>query len=192
MLKILIPHIDEALAELNYFQTLNGLAEKIKTGDKENNEIEIPALFIGNENFDNIDLEKAMGYHRLYESVKIVELPIEDTAGCIKAFEITYPMIFVGLIDHSANCQTYESDSVANAVAYKLYQTKFDKTIRSQIAAYSIELMIKEINTNKELVWENEYSKVVNSMTFDKIYFSIKYELKIKGSTKCLNIINCC
>lgn len=189
MLNKLIPHIDIDIAELKYFSTLYGLAEKIKEG-KEKNARQFPAVFIGNDNYEQVELEKMSCYHRMIGERSFSELT-ENLWGCSKAFEMTYPMVFVGCLKHSSGCEVYESDQIANSVANKLYQVQFPASIRALIKVYSIELFLKAIETDRSRIWEEEYEHIENAMTFDMIYFSVKYEFKIKGDSSCLNIIEC-
>lgn len=190
MLNKLIPYLDNRLAELSYFGRLYGLAEKIREG-KEEKAQEFPAVWSANGNYEQVELEQSAGYHRMYSERQFTELTGEEVMGCSKAFELTYPMVFVGCLKHSAGCDTYETDSLANSAANKLYQKDFDKTIRSQVRAISIKVFLKSISTDRDQIWDEEYANVPKAMTFDMIYFAIKYELKIRADSSCLKIIEC-
>lgn len=190
MLNKLIPHIDISITELNQFVNIYGLAERIKES-QDSNAKEYPALFVGNDNYEQINLDTPMCYHRMRDARNISILGNDNVWGCSDAFEMTYPMVFVGCINHSPGCEVYESDSMANSVAFKLQQVTFDKALRKDIKVFDAKLFISSINTDKDSVWDEEYRNVENPITFNKIYFSVKYDLKIQADSSCLNVINC-
>lgn len=191
MLNVLIPHIDTTLETLKYFSQLKGLAEIVSDNSDEQPK-SFPAVFIGNGNYDQIELENQVCYHRIAGEKKI-EATEEETVGCSKAIMITYPMMLVGCINKTAipnYCEQYKDDLISNTVGFTLETISF-KSVKSQIKAYDIDLSIKSITSDKAQIWGDEYTNIEFQADYDTCYFKIEYELQIKAQTNCLNIIEC-
>ena len=135
MLNKIIPFLDQGVCQLKYFNNIYGLAEQVRT---QNEKAQVfLAVFKGNDNYIQIELETFAAYHRQLDKMSISELTSENIAGCDKAFEMSYPMTFVGCLKHADGCQTYEADSIANSIAYKLFQARFPTSLRNEVKAFS-------------------------------------------------------
>lgn len=189
MLDVLIPYIDTRLSSLGYFAHINGLAEKFQESGEDPRQY--PAVFNGSGNYAQVIIEPTGCYHRMHEKREFREIE-ENDWGCSHAYDITYPNVLVGVLNRSQfDCQVYSDDAIVNSIAYKLIQTHFGKEIRAQAKVFSVEVELKSVNTDRWVVWKEEYDHIDMGVTYDKIYFSIRYDLRIKADSSCLNIIEC-
>lgn len=188
MLNIIIPYIDQSLTEfkLNY-----GLAELVTEVRREGDDPRtFPAVYSNSEDYTQIDLEKYISYHRVNGELTIQETD-QNTRGCTHGLDITYPMFLVGMLPRSAECDQYATDTIANGVASKLKQISFPKPIKALVKSWSIEIIIRAINTNREEIWSREYKNIAMQANFGMAYFSISYEILIKADSGCLNLLDC-
>lgn len=186
MLNIILPYIDQYLTE---FAKNYGLAELV-TETAEENAKTFPAVYLGSGDYQQIELEQQISYHRIDGSMNVV--PTTDNAiGCSRGLDITYPMVLVGYLNRDYGCDQSSSDTIANGIAFKLQQIKFPKALRATLKAWSIELNLKSINTRRNDVWNQEYTNVPMQADFNQVYFSISYDLFIKADSSCLNLLDC-
>lgn len=186
MLNSLIPYIDQHFSEFN---KQYGLAELL-TEVKEETPKTFPAIYTSGDDYAQIDLEKGVSYHRLDGAMNVVQTD-DNTIGCARGLDITYPMVLICCIDRLADCDQYSLDALSNNIAFRLQQIKFTKAQRSLIKAWSLEINLRSINTRRSEVWNQEYTNVPMQANFDYAYFSISYEIAIKADSSCLDILNC-
>ena len=184
MLNILIPHIDESITG---FSQNMGLAEHVMESGEDAKKF--PAIRVGNGEYNQVELEREVSYHRQNGEIRIDEVSDDQTQGCNKTLQLTYPLIFIGCIKYPKGCDQYATNTLSAGFAGQLASTQFKKDIRSQIMAISADLFISSINTDRNDVWNNEYEGIEMSAGFEYLYFAISYDIRVKILSTCFNQI---
>lgn len=188
MLNKVIPYIDRIWKDFSYLKSL-GLAETIKNPGEDG--ISSPGIYAGKDEYIPVNLEGGSGYHRMTAERSVNQLE-DNLTGCAKVLELVYPMAFVACVKPDVrSCDQFLADSIANSIAFKLSQVKPDRELKAAIQVMTFDIELKSILTDRNKIWDEEYQKVDYSIPLSHILISVQYEIRIKASTTCLNIIEC-
>lgn len=179
MLEVIIPYIDSFFTE---FTEKLGLAEIVtETGNDATRRY--PGILVGKGESKQIDLDRIVSYHRLRSS-KTIESTDENTIGCSKGIRLTYPMYFVGSLKN--DCQ-YSNDTISNNLANVISKITFPKPVKRQLKAWSVEVVVTDINSSQSEVFEQEYTNVDLNIDYSLAYFCISYNIIIEADSSCLS-----
>ncbi len=185
-MKVIIDYINYKIEEMNLFPVRYGLCEIIKNPT---NETSFPAEFCSGEykpvNFEN----DGTVYHRLTGDITSQETDEESSVSCDPFIERTYPMRTVGVVPKTEN-NAYQDSNIAELLARKITLSN-NRTLRQALKADSISIEIKNISTDRNKIWGEEYTKIDMSMPFESIYLAIDYDVIITGNNSCFPEYEC-
>jgi hypothetical protein len=182
MLTTIIPYIDTLYSGLNYFQTYHELAEKIT-----NNKESFPAIYSIKGNYIHIDYERRCSYHRKTSPHTITRLTDDEiTSGVTAYVEIQYDLRLVYWLPRGAVADgQYESDTVANNIAYRL-NTASNPTLYNDLGVDLVATETTNIDTDPVSVWNDEFDNVNYTLPSNMLLAAIDYRITVRGPIDCL------
>ncbi len=185
----IIEHINSKISEIGLFPIRFGLCEIIKRTLDETS-TSFPAEFCSGEYTQVSDFERGgTVYHRLTGDITSTEADEESSVSCDPFIERTYPMRTVGVVPKNENSATQDS-KIAELLARKISFSN-NKALRQAINADSVSIEIKSISTDRNKIWEEEYSNIPMSIPFESIYLAIDYNIIITGNNSCFPEYEC-
>lgn len=181
MLKQIIEYID---CSLNGFDHKYGYAERVQEVKEEGGET-LPAVYIGNEDYKQVNFESDMCYHRL-TGARTIAYTEDSLSTTTRAITLTYPMLFVGCKKMTGK-DRFEFEKISNGVANDMMNLLYSRDLRRGIKVTSIELVVTNINSDRHEVWNGEFTNVEMPVNYNYTLFSIGYNIIINASTNCLN-----
>jgi hypothetical protein len=194
MLEKLIDILKKRLEGLLRVDKIYGLCEQVtREGEKEEESATFPAEYIGNGEYQPIELESGQSvmYFRLNGLININTTEQEDdlSAGCDIYETRAYPVKLVVCADRKANGSdvTYTDDAIANKLK-KALSIREDKVARRELKLESFNVMPTGYTFIRGEVLNQEYRGEVPKVGFEKSLLSIEFTVEVKGLQSCFDL----
>lgn len=186
MIELIIPYINSRIETLKLFNKRFELCEIITKA-----EVSFPAEFCMGEYKQVSDFDKNQGtiYHRLIDNISSQEIEDESSIGCDPFIERIYPIRTVGAIKRIGKT-AYEDSMIAEYIANAISFIN-NKSLRQQLKVDSIGVEVKNISTERNKIWVDEYKGIEMAMDYQYIYLAIDYNIKITGNVSCFSTDLC-
>lgn len=188
MLEKIITLLNTKLTSLGVFSKLYGLAELV-----ENESQTMPAFYCAKDEYKHIeyDEERSIAYFRV-SSIDIER--DDDNAATLESVHeiITYKLKCVGVVpkDVYGKDDQYSDEKIAMNVKQAL--TFYNDTPTADgIDADYVESNVSSIIIDRNQIITEEYSNAKVVINYDKVHFSIDFEVKLAGENDCLFTEEC-
>ncbi len=192
MLEAIVPYINTQIESLNMFENKYGLCEFIAKDGKT-----FPAEYCNGEykQVTDFDLHKGIVYHRLTGDITKEEVEEESSNGCNPFYETSFPLRTVACIKKSLIKDIGDDAYLENKIAQNISSViagNNNKALRVLLRCDGVEFEIENIKTNREEIFEEEYSGYDQSfMRYEFLYIAINYTVKVTGNISCFENYNC-
>ncbi len=182
MINQIVDHLNTRLEELEVFEVSFGLCEIIKKNDTS-----FPAEYSNGEFKSVSDFEGATVYHRLTGDITSSEADEESSVSCDPFIERNFPMKLVGVVKKTCG---YNDNEIALFVANKINFSN-NKVLRTALKADVVSVEIKNISTDRDKIWNDEYKGIEMKMPYENIYLAVEYNIVITGNSSCFPTYEC-
>lgn len=182
MIEFILTYLNDIVGQLGYFTSINGIAEKIRSEDKE-----FPAVFAGKE-FNAIEFDYANGisYWRKNGDVRMVNIEDGDSPSCATYQDRNYPLRLVYMVPKSIlQCaDAYTCDNIAETLCNNLAFNN-SKTLAANLNAENVSVLATSFNANAEEVWDEEFKGVEFNLPTDMCFVAIDFEITVRANIAC-------
>lgn len=191
MLEEIIPKINTKIEALDMFSTRYGLCDIIGKDQKT-----FPAQYCNGDykQVGDFDLHKGTVYHRLTGAITKEEADEDSTVSCDPFYITTFPLRTVACIKKSLikgiGDDAYLEEKIGQNIANTIAETN-NKALRILLRADSVSFEIEEIKTNREEIFNEEYSGFDPFMRYEFLYVAIDYNVVVTGNVSCFELYDC-
>lgn len=191
MLEIIIPAINDKIETLEMFSTRFGLCDIIAKDGKT-----FPAEYCNGEykQVSDFDLHKGTVYHRLTGPIGKEEAEEETSVSCDPFYITTFPLRTVACIKKSIikgiGNDAYLEGKIGQNISNVIAETA-NKALRILLRADTVTLEVTSIETDREKIFNEEYSGTENFMRYEFLYIAIDYNVIVTGNVSCFELYDC-
>lgn len=187
MLSEIVEHINTKISTLQLFEKTYGLCETITKDGKS-----FPAEYCNNE-YKQIDFDRYKGvvYHRLIGNISTEELDEEQAVSCDPFYQRTFPFRTICVIKKSQlgiDNDAYLESRLAQDLLVTIGETN-NKELRQTLRVDSVVFEVINLITDREEIFESEYSGIENFFRYEYAYIAIDYNIIVSGSFSCSDLI---
>lgn len=185
MLQTIVPYLNNLLSALDYTERRYGLCVQLigKEGS-------FPAAYESSGNYEHIDYERNVCYHRLIGEVEIERGDEEESPTTEEYMEYSYPMRCVTFLNRGAVLDYgYEEDIVGERISSVLYTEK-NKSLNALLGADSVHTDVVRMELRSTENWEKEFVGIDYKLPSSMIMLSHDYTITVRGLKSCLDVNN--
>jgi|DEB0MinimDraft_6_1074348.scaffolds.fasta_scaffold09595_2 hypothetical protein len=185
-----VNYLNGLLEVLGIATTYHAVTELETVEDREGNERTVPLVYVSRGNFDEVDFESKVLYHRITGAISREEE--ESDVGCGLNITQTAPMRLVCFFDKAiyktddANITSKIGNNIANTIS-----SNNIKSLATALQTDYVEVSVLSIETNRRTIFDGEFDGIDYTLPSDLGVVSIDYEIRVSGDESCFISYGC-